>query len=337
MQFHEMLGSPKGFDVFYKFVMKWEKDQSWRKGYSVMVEFLELARFVYPSWGKCARRSFLPTFALTRSQQIAFLISRLDALPSRYENNGADLQWEYQHGNLDQKRLDLFYVRLSDQLQATAWNDFVNSAEGQSIQAELPVSTPAQDRRSSVGSVAASPASAVPGVAVAPGSIRDKPGAESVSRENAEFLLRRRTEEQLQGIAAVRQQPSAAAIDAVRSLPVAQIGPSPSAVAAVRSLPVAQIRPSASAIAAVRNLPVAPIGQPAARIVHHRRSPARDLTRRPDPSAAPVNGQQSEVQDVFRKQGKCIPASVAAVPSNVAAARKLIAHIQVQPRNANKN
>ena len=342
MKFYEMLGSPKGFDVFYKFIMKWEKDQSWRKGYSVMVEFLELVLCVYPSWGKCARRSFLPTFALTRSQQIAFLISRLDALPPLHQVNGDDLRHRYRYGNLTEDSLQLFYIRLVDELLATAWSDFVNRAEGQSIQAELPVETPPDNRRLSAepvvaSSASASSASAVAGVAIAPGSYQDKPGAGSVSRENAEFLLRRRTEEQLQGIAAVRQQPSAAAIAAVRNLPVAQIAPSAAAIAAVRSLPVAQIGPSASAIAAVRNLPVAPIGQPTARIAHHRRSPALDATRRPDPSAAPVNGQQSEVQDVFRKRGKCVPASVAAAPSNAAAARKLIAHIQVQPRNARIN
>jgi hypothetical protein len=307
-----VLESPQAFDVFYKFVLKWEKNQ--RERYSSMVEFLELVHFLYPSIGRCARPSFMP-FYFWRSQKIAFAISKYDS--TKLSEVIYDRRKELKDGC--QSEFHILYIKTLEVVRTEVWPKFVSSDEGRSIQAELPVSTPAKDRRSSAAPVAASPASAVPGVAIAPGNVKDKPVAISLTPQEAEVHLRLRTEEQLQGIAAVRQQPSAAAIDAVRSLAVAQI------------------RPSASAIAAVRNLPVAPIGQPAAPIVHHRRSPALDLTRRPDPSAARVNGQQSEVQDVFRKQGKCIPASVAAAPPNVAAARKLIAHIQVQPRNANKN
>ena len=190
MDLNEVLDSPRTFDVFYKFVLNWEKGgQSWKQGYGHAVEFMEMLRYLYPTLGRCVR-NFFPTFAFTRQQKMVAAASKhrllpCTAIPCPMESL-EDLNWAY-----------LAYAYALQGLRSEVWNEFASSAQGQSMKAELYVIPPAPAVNKPAASAAAFSLVASPAakVAIAPRAFIDKPVAIVVTPEDSETLLRMRTAE----------------------------------------------------------------------------------------------------------------------------------------------
>jgi len=196
------------FNVFYKFC----KNQTTRiKPWLQELEFVEMVRVLNPKLGQFAR-NFFPASYTNDEKRIVYLSAKVVNLREYSTIDGELVQeigQQIRSGKANNHMYNIAYIRLVNSLRVYAWQEFINSRAGTSIEASLDSDGQrALDQQwdSIVAEARATKAAALPGpsvsapasaAAVAPGAFKEKPVATVLTPQDAQLYLSQQTHSQI--------------------------------------------------------------------------------------------------------------------------------------------